>query len=171
MIFELFFCYLWPFLTVFEPCFDPIWGHIGPFWATLGPKSNQNRVILGSVRDHFWHRFGILLWTYWCRFDPILRPFLGPFFGAHFWPIFGLFWTVFGQFDGHFFADLFWVMFWEVGWKVGKMMQEKAKYANFCQNSPKSCKIVQKQAVFLPRIHLFCLKISQIDVSTYESVQ
>ena len=38
-------------------------------------------------------------------------------------------------------------------------MQEKAKsYAIFCQNSAKICETVQKQSLFSPIKHLFCLR-------------
>ena len=74
-------------------------------------------------------------------------------------------------------------MFWEADCSIkqndaseGKNMQISAKihqkYANFCQNSPTVCKIVQKQAFFFAYKTLVLLKrIAKIDVSTYESVQ
>ena len=51
-------------------------------------------------------------------------------------------------------------MFWEVqcNTKHHHARKNKKIYANFCQNSPKICKIVHKQAPFSPIKRLFCLK-------------
>ena len=86
---------------------------------------------------------------------------------------FRAFLPIFWDFFLRLFCD-FLIMFWEVECKIkqndageGKNMQIPAK------NSPKICKIVQKQAFLSSIKHLFCLKKNpvKIDVSTCESVQ
>ena len=90
-----------PFLTTFDPFLrhfrpyrglysaicDPNrakMGHFGWFWTIFG----SIRVIFGSLRDHFGIVLGIILGSFRCRFDPILRPFCALFglFFDHFWP-------------------------------------------------------------------------------------
>ena len=105
-----------PFLSHF----DTIWGH---FWTKTGPS----RVILGVILGHFWveprsfgghfgsfgHRFGIILVSFWGRFDRILRPswcLFGPFFLDHFWALL----PILGWFYGHF------VVF---GWCLGRWLK------------------------------------------------
>ena len=81
------------FLIVFEPFFDLIWSHTGPFldyfgtkmgwfWGDFGPFSDHSSVILGSLREHFgvdwtplWTIFGPF-WPIWGHFSVILRSFL-----------------------------------------------------------------------------------------------
>ena len=54
------------FLTIFEP-FVTLSG-AGPFWGDFGP-------FFGLIRGHSGIIFGIILASFRCRVDPILRPF------------------------------------------------------------------------------------------------
>ena len=58
---------------------------MGSFWGDFGPFLGRSGVTLGSLRDHF----GIVLGSFWCRFDPILS-------------LFGAFLTLLGGFLGLF---------------------------------------------------------------------
>ena len=83
------FCYFWHFWPFWGLFGAKTWSKWDQNWTKIGPKLDQNRsvlgdlwpflgrsrVILGSLRDHF----GIILGSFWCRFDPILRHLLGRF--------------------------------------------------------------------------------------------
>ena len=129
---DAFWTVLCDFLTGFESFLTLSGGIYGPFWGTkngtkmgsslgdFGPFLGRSGVISVS--------FGIIL-GFWCHFDLFLgslsglfRPIFGPFWPP-FFPIFGPFLRQFCRFFGKLTATL------------SKIIQEKAKCANFCQNS------------------------------------
>ena len=91
------FGYFWLFLDLFGVENWSMWPWIGRKWVQNHPKNGsflgdfepflgRSGIILGSLRDPF----GIILGSFLCRFDPILRPFFGPclyHFGLFFLPV------------------------------------------------------------------------------------
>ena len=127
--------HFWPYLGLYMAIFGT---KIGSFLGDFRPFLGRSSVILGSlwiILASFSHHSGVVLVSVW------------PDFWGHFW-------TIFDPFYGHL---RFLVMSWDVDCSIKQDAQEKHRYANFCQNSPKLCKIVQKQAFFSPIRHMFLL--------------
>ena len=107
----------WPplFIYLFEPFFDSIW------------------VLWKSIRGHL----GIILASFWGRFEATFGPFLG-------------------HFHGHF-ANFRWC-FGKLTATLSKMMRERAKICKFLPAFTKKMQNCAKTSFFSATKHLFCLK-------------
>ena len=123
----------------------PEMGQNGSFWGGFGPflgRSGSFRGHFGIILASFWHHLGLVLVLLWPHFEAFWAIF-GPFWAF----FFACFWARLGHFHRH--VAIFLVTFWEVDCNIKQNDAREGKHMHFCcQNSPTSCKIVQKQAPF-----------------------